>query len=372
MGAPAFADRTPRGLEGDLERFRPDEVLQFISTGEKTGVLSVTARDIQLQISFKGGHIVGTRCRRRQGENLSGQLFVRMGVLSPAQLDYALEEQRRSLRYLGVVLQDLGYATREQIEEVLSVQAQEDILRFLRLTEGPFNFHPTDVHTEPGRVPIHVEHLLLDCLRVLDESSGDLPAMGAVPELNCDVDRLVVSPEADTLSRQEKTVLQLIDGQRNVREILDDSRLGDMVGAQVLSALCARGYAKLPEKAERKRLRFRFSPTEDFRHALGLIAIAAMLVAALGARISGDPRGVAPFPTEEVRALDLARVEYALEAFRLVYGRYPSELRQLVDASLLPEEALPPRLLLAGAYRAGEDEYTLRAPQGDVRVARLE
>lgn len=348
-------------LEGDLRRFRPEEVLQFIGTSEKTGILEVRAKPMDLEVHFRDGRIVFSRAELRGTHDASGAIFVRTGVVTEENLAYALDLQKRSLKRLGTILVELGYATPTQVGDVLRLQVQEDALKLLKLSEGPFTFRTVAVSEEPYLPPIPVEQMLLDCLRLLDEwptIAGDLPSFDAVPKLTDQTGELLAHGADNPLERGEMILYELIDGARTLREVIDRSRLGDLEGAKAITALISRGYVVVEQR------RGSFSvPGTFLNRAWGFVVATALLGILVGGTwlLGGAPHATPTLPTPGMTLppLDRARVEDALEAYRLAYGHYPDRIVQLVEDGLLPLSALPEPLRYAGAYVREGDDYRL-------------
>ncbi|MCA9773901.1 MAG: DUF4388 domain-containing protein [Myxococcales bacterium] len=353
-------DKSSVGLEGDLARFRPEEILQFIGTSEKTGILVIDAKPIELQFSFVDGRIASTRASERGEADISGQIFVRAGIISPSDLEYALDIQRQTLKRLGAILVELAMATWEQVAEALALQIKEDVLRLLRLSEGPFHFRTVPVEAEPNLAPVAVEHILLDCLRVMDEwptISGDLPAFTAIPTWTD-----LGGEGAAGLAREELELYEQIDGHRTLREVIDRSRLGDLEGAKAIAQLIARGYVVVHDP-DRRIVDFGARLKRAAGFALGATVLLALAALSTIPRIAGwegsSATGRSLLPT----ALDQSRLEYSLETFKLVYGDYPQRLDQLATAGLYPEDGLSGALRNPSVYQVTEDAYALRLPR---------
>jgi len=355
-------DKTEVALEGDLKRFRPEEVLQFLGTGEKMGVLTVDAKVMELEIGFRDGRIVYTRATPRGDMDYAGRIFVRAGIVDEQALAYALEVQRRSLKRLGTILVELGYAKPAEVTRVLGVQMHEDLLKFLKLPEGPFHFRTMLVETEPYADPVPVEHALLECLRVLDEwptIAGDLPSFTAIPRLTDRSADRFAGDDADPLSRGEQVVFDLIDGERTLGEVIECSMLGELEGAKAVTSLISRGYVVVEDA------RFSFAlPTGLAGRAIATATATALIALVLAGSFALRPlTSGAPSIYDNGAAvltpLARTRVENALEVYRLVHGVYPRSLTQLVDRGVMPESAFPEALRRVSAYERTDGGYRL-------------
>src|ERR1700755_2191922 len=90
-------------LKGTLKDFGIADILQLIGQQQKTGTLHLKNKDQAVDISFREGSIVRAESTGRK-KNLIGAMLVRAELITEAQLEQALETQRRTLKRLGDVL----------------------------------------------------------------------------------------------------------------------------------------------------------------------------------------------------------------------------------------------------------------------------
>src|SRR5882724_10938320 len=99
-------------LKGTIRDFGIADIFQLIGQQAKTGVLILRNDADEVRVYFKDGAVIRADSVTRPSQMLLGSFLVRADVLNQDQLDHALNEQRRSLKRLGVVLVELGYVKR--------------------------------------------------------------------------------------------------------------------------------------------------------------------------------------------------------------------------------------------------------------------
>jgi hypothetical protein len=190
-----------------------------------------------------------------------GDLLVKQGRLSPDQLELALSEKNdtQGHRRLGEILIAKQWLSHDDLEHAVQHQVEEVIYETLRWEGGHFKFYedqfPTD---EEITIQISTENLILEGVRRLDEMSrikSSLPAFESVIRL---------APAEDgrkkdiALAAEEWNVLALVDGTRNIYEILEQSHTDRLITLRTLAGLHSAGLIKesggAPQSAHTEKL----------------------------------------------------------------------------------------------------------------------
>lgn len=232
-------------LQGTLESFGISEIFQLVSQQGKTGTLEIDTGEGTARIRFLEGRLVEAWPDRRSPSELIGNLLVRAGAITQAQLDHALGVQRDSLRPLGDILIRIGALRLSEFQEVLALQHRETVYRILLTRRGRFFFRNEPVEVEEGvSSPLDVGTLLMEGFRQIDEwpkLRERVPGDARV----C----LRTDAAASPLSKEEARVLSLVDGASSVRQIVDRSRLGEFTAREALSRLLEAGLVAAAEPA---------------------------------------------------------------------------------------------------------------------------
>ena len=157
-------------LQGNLENFGLPEIFQLLSAGQKTGTLGIQKDEEVAMVYFRSGQVFyayGPRKMTRLGD-----LLVKEGRITTAQLEMAMDEQRSSQghRRLGEILLAKQWLGHDDLEAAVRHQVEEVIYEALRWESGLFKFYeeqfPTD---EEITITISTENLILEGIRRLDE-----------------------------------------------------------------------------------------------------------------------------------------------------------------------------------------------------------
>ena len=228
-------------IRGSLREASLPDVLQLLSLGKKTGCLSVAHRNSFGYIYFEQGRISYASIVNRRDR--LGDILVKNGVITQAQLDAAIDAQRmhRDVR-LGELLVAQRALTREALTQHVRLQIEEAVYFLFTWTEGTFNFEP-DVAPEQQDiiVSINPESLLLEGARRVDEwglIEKKVPSFDIIFEL----DRAKLQSTDIALEDDQRRVVELVDGQRDVAQIVEDSGLGEFDVGKALYGLATAGF----------------------------------------------------------------------------------------------------------------------------------
>lgn len=236
-------------IKGSLTEASLPDVLQLLALGQKTGRLSLTDRSSLGYIYFDRGRITDASIVNRRDR--LGDLLVNRGKISRKQLDRAIElqHQRRDVR-LGQLLVESGAIGREDLEAFVRLQVEEAVYFLFTWTQGSFHFE-ADVRPEAQDVPLSInpESVLLEGARRVDEWSlieKKVPSF----DLVFTVDRARLEASGPSLSPEQQQILPLIDGERDVAQIVDQSGLGEFEVGKALYGLITAGFASGVRKRE--------------------------------------------------------------------------------------------------------------------------
>ena len=229
-------------IKGSLKEASLPDVLQLLAMGQKTGCLSVAERNNFGYIYFESGQIVYASIVNRRDR--LGDILVKNGLITDDQLRAAIEEQgrRREMR-LGELLVAMGALTRLALEEHMRIQIEEAVYYLFTWTSGTFSFE-SDVRPDAQDflVRISPESLLLEGARRVDEWSlieKKIPSF----DLIFVVERQRLTASGVTLTPEQERLLPLIDGRRDVVQLIDDSGMLEFDVGKALYGLVSAGFA---------------------------------------------------------------------------------------------------------------------------------
>src|SRR2546427_408412 len=228
-------------IKGSLKEASLPDVLQLLALGQKTGCLSIADRSNFGYIYFDKGRICYASIVNRRDR--LGDILVKHQKIRSDQLDAAIHRQSKERdKKLGEILVGMGVISQEDLERYMRVQIEESGYYLFTLTPGSLNF---ESEVRPERqdflVNINPESLLLEGARRVDEWSlieKKIPSFDLI--FTVDKDRLAISEAA--LTETQQRVLPLLDGARDMNQVIEDSGLGEFEIGKALYGLITAGF----------------------------------------------------------------------------------------------------------------------------------
>ncbi|MGE5717102.1 MAG: DUF4388 domain-containing protein [Acidobacteriota bacterium] len=134
-------DRPERSVfEGSLEYIPLSDIIQMLQVGAKTGILFLRRDDGQSAVvAFRAGAVI--QAVHRESYQTLGDRLVNGGVINRIDLQEALTHMTRfpGMR-IGDALVELGFITRNRIEDEVKAQMTETVEKLLGWTDTEFEF----------------------------------------------------------------------------------------------------------------------------------------------------------------------------------------------------------------------------------------
>ena len=216
-------------LRGELDLIGIDTLFQAISARRLEGFLDVRRGEQRIVLGLAPDAIrvvSGVHQVRPLGE-----ILVRAGKISGAQLEEMLAQQKKTSRPLGEISIDRGILSRALVESALHKQVAEEIHELFSWTGAQFEFQPAAEGTKhPDEGPRSsivlsgsVMSIMLEAARRTDELQqirALIPDDQLVPVL-MELPAALDDPGLDRHALEE--IVPLLDGQRSVDDILQAS-----------------------------------------------------------------------------------------------------------------------------------------------------
>jgi len=229
-------------IKGSLKEASLPDVIQLLFLGRRTGCLALADRHNFGTIYFEEGHIVYAAIVNRRDR--LGDILLRSGKITSAQLEAAIARQEGDREHkLGEILLELGALGRPELESHMRLQIEEAVYYLFTWTSGTFNFEAgVRPEQEDFLVRINPEYLLLEGARRVDEWSlieKKIPSF----DLIFSVDPAHIGDSAPELSPEQRRLLPLLDGTRDVQTVIDASGLVEFEVGKALYGLITAGFA---------------------------------------------------------------------------------------------------------------------------------
>jgi CheY-like chemotaxis protein len=222
-------------LSGDLRIVALSDVLTLLADEGQTGVLGVTLERARLRIYLRKGLVDFASAEGIPEEFLLGRFLVKTGALDPDTLVAALEA-RQSLppaegetSLFGAFLVQRGLVTGTNLARALTLQTSALVFEGLRWGAGRFTFEPQPELSgaaDQAALALQIPSLLLEGFRRVDEWRLIEREMGDFDQVFVREEERLAGLGRGRLAREEQLVLELVDGRRSVRDLLDRSTLG--------------------------------------------------------------------------------------------------------------------------------------------------
>lgn len=393
-------------LRGTLGDFGIADIFQLIGHQAKTGVLLLKDRELEVRIFFVEGNVVKAEQSSREKAFLLGNIMVRAGVLSQAQLDDALATQQRTLRRLGDILIDMGAVDRPTLKEFARLQTTETIYRLFQWRAGTYEFTAQAVdYDDASYEPIRSENILMEGFRMVDEwpavrrviPSSDcsfqvLRALPAPPAEGAEDDDILAGMKdafgpqesgehapstTKPIGAAERQVFPHVQPGRSVLDIVDRARMGEFETTKALATLVGNGVLQVVQPEVSSPRTRAITPSKMASEAVpfivrivvfALVAVVVGLLVRVGSSVEGgllageQPRARRAAVVDEAGEAAVVGLRQSLEVFRVQTGAYPEKLEQLVDAGLISERALTFPYQTPYAYRRVDESYQLALP----------
>jgi Domain of unknown function (DUF4388) len=240
-------------LSGNFETFNLNSIFQLLSDDQKTGVLKVRNEDKEIRIYIKDGEIIyatGSRKMDRLGAFLRNN-----DLVSKEQLEASLKKANAEKKALGKILIEQGILSSQKLRKIIHQQIEFLIFNLFLWDQGEFEYQDAALNLKGMIVAkINVVSLLLEASRRIDEISilrKHIPSDKVVYRITGKVS----DKNEVTLNSVEIRVMGLVDGNRSLRQVIQEGGFDEYSAYRTVYSLLSSGLiesvdAKSEELAE--------------------------------------------------------------------------------------------------------------------------
>jgi tetratricopeptide (TPR) repeat protein len=256
-------------IEGPLKELGIHDVFQLLDLSRKTGILRVSSqlRQNAGTVVFDQGGVVFAEIK--SNPHPLGSVLLQAGKVREEDLHRARDMQKGGdKRRLGDILVEIGAVSRRELQRQVRAQVEAVVFELMSWSEGYFSFEegvPADKLAE-AEIRIPVEAVLMEGARRIDEWSQiqtRIPHLGIIPRFAAaDSGSLDLHPD-------EWSVLAVIDGERDVREVASAIGRPEFEVAKTIFGLATAGVVGLDQPhrpvaaASHRELAILIARTED-------------------------------------------------------------------------------------------------------------
>ncbi|MEK6713258.1 MAG: DUF4388 domain-containing protein, partial [Nitrospirota bacterium] len=230
-------------LEGSIKDFGLADILQLISMQKKSGVVTISHKNESTTLHFDNGQIVFATSINGGETMRLGELLVKAGKLEEQDVAKTLHIQEMSKERIGNLFVSSGLVSKEDVKEALQQQLMDVIFCVLRWKDGWYKFEAGDIdYDREYQIPLQTDFILMEGSRMVDEWSN---IESKIPSDNIIFSQTDRGSEVELLftrlSRDEVTVYNLIDGNRDIPDIIEISQLSRFHIYKILLTLMLSG-----------------------------------------------------------------------------------------------------------------------------------
>ncbi|MEE9384774.1 MAG: DUF4388 domain-containing protein [Nannocystaceae bacterium] len=233
-----------RSLVATLGPCRLEALLNMLDLQTASGVMTITRGTSSGRLHLRANRICLAEYSGEDEDLKLGRFVVEGGHMAAHELETFMVGKDTLGRPMGRRLADGGLLTEEALAEVLVRQAREVTCHLLSWTDGVATFLATDrcdplVETAVryANGGLLIVDVLLAGLRRLDETAMMGQNMGQTDDVYIRSDEHIARLEREALTREELTVLELINGRHSVKDLARKTKTGTFAVARVLYRL---------------------------------------------------------------------------------------------------------------------------------------
>ena len=248
-------------------------LLRELYVGRKSGMLTLHRGPDRRGFRFRSGHIVHADTNVR--DDRMGEVLVRHGRLTAADLKRALGFSLRDGKRLGAVLVELGLIKPDEIEDALALHVHEILGKVFSWKDGTFEFTPGDETASVGSeatLKVSTGELVLQAARSVTDPDVVRYCLGDIDRILGLASDPLLRFQRVTLTPADGFVLSRVDGTLSAREVVGVIPLPREETHRSLYALLSTGmieFLPLPPKArpavdpKKKRAAVQMSVVEE-------------------------------------------------------------------------------------------------------------
>ena len=235
-------------LKGSLDAMALPDLLQWLGTARKTGVVMLTQGAVTKRLFLENGLVTGSVSN--DPADFLGQFLLSYGRITEEQLRDALASQQGSPDYLGTHLVRMGALTQTDLTRMLALKTEETIYSLFSWEHAQFEYQDCSPESSPFPVALRIEDILLKGARRYDEMTrirAEIPSSATIPRrTNAPLPPQVIQ------SPNLRRLAAAVDGERSVAAIALHTHTSEFLVSKFLFEGLRAGVIEIVEPATPK------------------------------------------------------------------------------------------------------------------------
>ena len=227
--------------KGDLRDFSLAKILIELNRDRATGTLSITTPGFSKTVYIRDGNVIFASSSVE--DDRLGEMLVKAGKISLEQYDNSVELLRTTGKRQGAILVDLGYLTPKDLFWGVKYQVKEIICSLFLIEDGSYEFNENAIpQDEVITLRVSMNNLIYEGLNRTDNMTRirrELPETGTTLKLNEDPAGFFRGID---LPASDRTILSLVDGNRSIHQVIEESRMKSFEVMKTLYVLWSTGF----------------------------------------------------------------------------------------------------------------------------------
>ena len=340
-------------LEGSIKEFGLAEILQLISMQKKSGVVSISHGRESTTLHFDNGQLVFATSISGGETKRLGEILVNSGKLTEDNVSESLRIQAMTKERIGNLFVSSGHVSTDEVKEALQQQLMDVIFHVLRWKDGRYKFEACEIdYDREFQIPVQTDFILMEGSRMVDEW-GYIESK--IPSDNIIFSQTDKANEIEQLfsrlSPDEVTIYNLVDGKRDVSDILNVSQLGKFPLFRIMLTLMMSGLITQTSSKEEvvsgteeftkpeetgiefheNRIKYGIRLQYAFQAAILAFIVSSILLLFPAGEMAGlrEITWVSDFLRHQQTAAELKRLQKAIGYYLLVNGDIPDSISTL-------------------------------------------
>ena len=219
-------------FKGIIELLSFPDILEFLNTSKKTGLLILKRDNERKELYIKEGNVIFAASNLN--EDRLGDLMLKEGKITKEHYDKSVELMAGKVKRQGKILIEIGAISPKDLWLWINKQIKKIVFGIFEWNYGEFYFSEGDLPSQENiTTDVGIPEIIIEGIRYIRNFES---IEKRVPTKDIIFTQTIMNPPLE-LEPHEKHVLGLIDGKRAVDEIITISEIGEKETLKVLYTL---------------------------------------------------------------------------------------------------------------------------------------